>query len=264
MVVALFLSIILTNSVIYCIINKKRGVRNMAVIHLQGTEFEFSVLGSADSENYFAKTKILVNNEYISYNHEEREIAFEEIEEWIFTMSRVLAGAYGKEYSLAFEGAGIAVDIYPYTKSDGEATRQERRENDCIMALRILMRSKDTNAYLGGVYSLLFHRKEIETFVAALREEFYKVYIPSKPAKAKYLFVGVSPKGYKGCNYWYLDKSGESKAGDYVWVRMGRHNTEQIVYVDNARWFDKESAPYEPAYVKQVLRKATDDETEKW
>ena len=76
----------------------------------------------------------------------------------------------------------------------------------------------------------------------------------------KYAFAGVSPLGAEGCNYWYLDESKALKKGDYVWVRMGRHDLEQIVYVDDVRYYDEETAPYEPERVKKVLRKATDDE----
>ena len=80
----------------------------------------------------------------------------------------------------------------------------------------------------------------------------------------KHVFVGVSPRGYTGCNYWYLDPSDSIVAGDYVWVRMGRHNTEQVVYVDSVRRFDEQTAPYDPSAVKQVLRKATEKEIKKF
>ena len=72
--------------------------------------------------------------------------------------------------------------------------------------------------------------------------------------------MGVSPLGYEGCNYWYLDESGAVKKGDFVWVRMGRRNLEQIVTVDSVRHFGGENAPYEPSSVKRVLRIATDEE----
>lgn len=235
----------------------------MVELDLQGTKLSFSILKTdTGKENYTAKTRISLQNEYLSYEREAEEISYEEIEEWIFVMSRLLAGAYGKEYNLAFERAGIAIDVYPYTLSGREATREERRNNDCIMAIRLLLRGSNEK-YLGGVYSLILHREEIKTFVEQMREEYYSVYEESTK-KGKYLFAGVSPKGYKGCNYWYLDKSGECKAGDYVWVRMGRHNTEQVVYVDNVRYFDDETAPYDPNVVKCVLRKAKAEEIEEW
>ena len=67
-------------------------------------------------------------------------------------------------------------------------------------------------------------------------------------------------RGYKGCNYWYLDPSKKVKAGDYVWARMGKHNTEQIVYVDSVRYCTEDTAPYDPLRVRKILRKATIEE----
>ena len=78
----------------------------------------------------------------------------------------------------------------------------------------------------------------------------------------KVLYVGVSPKPYKGKGYWYLDESGLSKPDTYVWVRMGRHDTEQIVYVDSVCWFEKSSVPYPFDKVKRILRQATQEESE--
>ena len=48
--------------------------------------------------------------------------------------------------------------------------------------------------------------------------------------------------------------------GEYVWVRMGKRDIEQIVYVDNIRYFNETNAPYEPFRVKRVLRKASEEE----
>jgi hypothetical protein len=44
---------------------------------------------------------------------------------------------------------------------------------------------------------------------------------------------------------------------------MGRHNTEQIVHVDSVKYFSDDDAPFPPARVKQVLRKATPKEIKK-
>lgn len=233
----------------------------MATIDLQGTKFTVSVLPlKLLSKGYWVKTEIAIENEYINYNEINENISRDEFEKWLFSMCRLSAGAYGKEYSLSFEKAGIAVDLYPYTENGNEASREARRRNDCVMAIRLLMRSSDKKRFLGGVYSLLLHRKEIEELAVALRKEFNNAYAKLGHGKGKYLFVGVSPGGYRGCNYWYLDKSGTIKEGDYVWVRMGRHNTEQIVYVDSVKYFSEDTAPYDPEKVKQVLRKATEEE----
>lgn len=235
----------------------------MATIDLQGTKFSLSILPlKLFSNGHFARTEISIENEFVSYREEGTTIVREELEEWIFSMRRLLAGAYVKEYSLSFEQAGLAVDLYPYTADGKEASREERRRNDCVMAIRLLMRSTDKKRLLGGVYSFLLRREEIEAFSSALRKEFDKSFAHLVHGRGKLLFVGVSPRGYTGCNYWYLDPTGTARAGDYVWVRMGRRDTEQIVYVDSVRRFNDDYAPYDPAKVKQVLRKATKEELE--
>ena len=232
----------------------------MATVDIQGTKFTFSVLPlkllSGDSN---ARMEIKIENEYVSYAYTEKEILADELEEWIFSMFRLLAGAYKQEYNLIFEKTGIAIDLYPHTENGMEVSRAERRKNDCIMAIRLLMRTK-AKAFLGGVYTLLLHREDILIFAEKLREEYDKVFVKRVHGKGKHLFVGVSPLGYNGCNYWYLDVLGKVKAGDYVWVQMGSHNTEQIVYVDSVRYFTEDTAPYPVQTVKQVLRMATKEE----
>ena len=75
-----------------------------------------------------------------------------------------------------------------------------------------------------------------------------------------YLFVGVSPRGYRGCNYWYIDEGKKTLPGDYVWAAMGRHDTEQVVYVDSVRLCDNASAPYPADKARRILRRATETE----
>ena len=236
----------------------------MATVELQGTTFSFSILPLDDlSDGYWAKTEIFLKNEYLKYRYVSEDLSREELQEWIFCMFRLLAGAYGSEYSMSFEKAKLGVDFYPYQVNGRETTRTERRENDCVMTIRFLMRSSKNQKFLGGVYSLLLHRKDIETLAVSLQNEFDKELSRFCKGKGKYLFVGVSPLGYNGCNYWYLDPTGETQAGEYVWVRMGRHNTEQIVHVDSVKYFSDDDAPFPPARVKQVLRKATPKEIKK-
>ena len=233
----------------------------MATIEIQKTKFTFSILPLPILSNgFWAKTETEIKNDYLSYHDVSSCISREELEDWLVSMHRLLAGAYSKEYSLSFEKAGLAIDFYPYTENGEEASRLQRRENDCVMAIRLLFREKRSKRFIGGVYTLLLHRAEIEQFASDLRQEFDAVFSRVCAGKGTYLFVGVSPKGYKGCYYWYLDPSESVQAGDYVWVRMGRHNTEQIVYVDGVRRCTQETAPYDPIRVKQVLRKATDEE----
>ncbi len=233
----------------------------MATIELQKTKFSFSVLPlKLLSKGFWARTETAIENEYISYRDIGERISRDELEEWLFSMYRLLAGAYAREYALSFQKAGLAVDMYPYVKDGEEVSREERRVNDCVMAIRILLRERNGKSFLGGVYTLLLHRKDIEIFARQLREEFDAVFSRICVGKGKFLFVGVSPRNYRGCYYWYLDPSGTVQAGDYVWVRMGRHNTEQIVYVDGIRRFTLENAPYDPSRVKQILRKAAEEE----
>ena len=152
----------------------------------------------------------------------------------------------------------VYVSISPF--SELEVPREERRRQDCVMRISLLMRSSDKKQFLDGVYSILLHRAEISIFVEALRKEFEAAFQKHGVGKGKYLFVGVSPRGYRGCNYWYFDPTGTTLPGDYVWVKMGRHNTEQIVYVDSIKFCNEDTAPYSPDRVKQILRKATQEE----
>lgn len=79
-------------------------------------------------------------------------------------------------------------------------------------------------------------------------------------AEKLYCFVGVSPKGYYGCNYWYIDEEQKSLPKAYVWVQMGRRNREQVAYVDSVRFCTAADAPYNVNKAKRVLRQATKEE----
>ncbi len=234
----------------------------MATIETQDTKFTLSLLQNAKEEGEI-RLQIALKNERLFYENGEI-VATEEMEELIFSLSRFLAGGYGWEYNLVFERAGIAFDLYPDEEGKPIVSREERRDKDCVAAVRLLMRSKDGKRFLGGVYTLLLHRKEIEKFVDELRIEYDEICAQRTPGMGEYAFVGVSPLGYRGCNYWYLDPTGKVKKGDFVWVRMGRRDTEQIVFVDSVRAFHLENAPYNPQRVKQVLRKATRAEIKKF
>ncbi len=227
----------------------------MPTVELQGTKWTFSPLSDKDKE--CAILAFGIENEYISYS-QKLEIFHTEIEELLTACSRLLAGAFEREYSLSFDRLGLALDLYAYTENGNPVSRSLRREKDCVLAARTLMRSKDGQNFLGGVYTLLLHRKEIEVFVEKLRIEYGENCIQRVHGSGKYRFVGVSPMGYKGCNYLYLDDGTGVNSGEYAWVRMGRHNTEQIVYVDGVFYYD--DPPYNPKRVKRILRKATTEE----
>lgn len=76
------------------------------------------------------------------------------------------------------------------------------------------------------------------------------------------LYVGVSPKPLYGCNYWYVDETGKTVPKTYVRVEMGRHNTEQTVYVDSVIWCSKINEPYPYEKARRILRQATKEEIE--
>ncbi len=232
----------------------------MAKIDREGARFSFTLLPPKAENEGWATTAITLQNEYIDYTDEGEYLSVADVEELGVRLSRLLAGAYEREYSLSLENAGLAVDMYPPTENGRVLSREKRRERDCAVAFRLLMRSKDKKRFLGGVHTLLAHRKEVEEFVKQLREEYRENYLHLVRGRGKYRFVGVSPRGMEGCNYQYLDESGEVKAGDYVWVRMGRRQIEQVVYVDSVRDYDEEDAPFNPRTVKKVLRKATEKE----
>ena len=232
----------------------------MPTITLQGTKFGLSILPiNFLAGDFWARTEISVENEFIKYKQTEKKISSADLEDWIFAMFRLLAGAYKRECTLSFEEAGIAIDLYPHTENGNPVSREERRKRDCVMAIRLLMRS-EKGVFWGGVYTLLLHREEIAVFASELRKEYDEIFVKRVHGIGKYMFVGVSPLGYNGCNYWYLDESNQVKAGDYVWVKMGSHNTEQIVFVDSVRHFKAETAPYPVDRVRQILRPATQKE----
>lgn len=236
----------------------------MPTIELQGTVIGCEILPPKQGvlgEKGWTKLRITLKNGYLDYQDISRKLLLQDVEEWIFAMRRLLAGAYTTEYSVLFENSGLAVDLYPSENSENES-REERRNADCVMAVRILMRSADQRSYLGGVYTFLFHRKEIELFSRQLGEEFRRAHAGYIKGKGKIAFAGVSPLGYAGCCYWYLCDIENVTPGDHVWVRMGKHNREQVVVVDELRSFTARTAPYDPKTVKRVLRKATDGEME--
>lgn len=229
----------------------------MARFIQEGTELTVTVLPlKIFSKRDTARIEICIKNEYVSYRQVYENILRSEFEEGIFKMFRLLAGAYKKEHNVTLENARISMDLYPYTENGGEVSRRRRREEDCRAAICLLLKSGDNKRFLGGVYSFLLHREELEKFAQELRAEFEEVYRSLNKGKGKYLFVGVSPEGFSGCNYWYLDPTKAVRAGDRVWVRMGKHNTEQIAYVDGVRYYDEDNAPYDPQTVKRILRKA--------
>ncbi len=231
----------------------------MASVETQGTTFSFTVC-PPKREREWALCELSIKNEFINYTYKGKELTIGQLEELLVSLSRLLAGAYEREYALSFERAGLAVDMYPYTMAGYAVSRDTRQKEDCVAAVRLLMRSKK-KMLLGGVYTVLLHRAELEEFMDELWGEYYEYYADRMQGSGRYRFVGVSPRGRKGCNYLYLDETEENfKVGEYAWVRMGRRLIEQVVHIDSVRYYDEENAPYNPHTVKCILRRATAEE----
>lgn len=164
----------------------------------------------------------------LTYSH---AVSYREIDRFLISMRRFLAIAYTDAYQMSV--AGVVADFRPNNKEivfqfDGLPVQIREREIDII--------SRE------------------------LRSELDLLIPNNGNAKGKYRFVGVSPRGYRGCYYWYLDCMDQIQPGEYVWVKMGRHNTEQVVFVDGVLLCNDNDAPYDINLVKRVLRRATEKE----
>ena len=224
----------------------------MPTIDVHGTQFTFSIMPDSLFGGAMAKVNVAVHNAYIQYDTCIK-IVKEELDDLIVSMHRLLAGAYAQEYDIPFEDAGFAVDLYPHEEGSAKLSRTLLRKHDCVAVFRLLMRDKK-QTFLGGVYSIMLHREQLKTFADELRKEFDEKFARFIHGRGKFHFIGVSPLGYTGCKYWYFDETGKVKAGDYVWVRMGKHSTEQIVYVDCARRCTVDTIPCDEKQVKDMIK----------
>ena len=125
--------------------------KNIGLAYFNYTEETVQII--ADPEQLKRVIHNIVNNS-VKYFDTDVVVVRAELEAWCFEMRRFLAGAYTKERSLLFEGAGFSVDFF-VSEDVEKKTRQQRREEDCIMAVRLLMRSKDKSSYMGGVYTYI-------------------------------------------------------------------------------------------------------------
>ncbi len=232
----------------------------MPTIDIHGTAFTFSIQPpKLLAFGEMAKVKIAIENEYVHYQNVIK-IVQEELDNLIVSLHRLLAGAYADEYDMPFEDAGFAIDLYPHAEGNAVLSRELLRKQDCIAVFRILMRSAKKK-FLGGVYSVMLHREQLKKFADALRVEFDEIFTHHVHGSGKLHFIAVSPLGYTGCKYWYFDETGKVKAGDYVWVCMGRHNKEQIVYVDCVKRCNLNNLPCPEKQVKDMIKIATEEET---
>ncbi len=159
--------------------------------------------------------------------------SYDEVDAFLISVRRFLAGAYNDEATILF--AGVEVVLIPDNKT-------------------VCFRFDNATVKMDG--------REAGELSLALRSQLERSGVRDESGEEKYRFVGVSPRGNRGCYYWYLDPTFSVCEGDYVWVKMGRHNTEQVVYVDGIRRCGEENVPYPVQRAKHVLRKATEREIE--
>ncbi len=120
----------------------------------------------------------------------------------------------------------------------------------------------DKTEYVKKIYSL---KAILEMFSSRNGTRKKKPFIGSGETfdqNGEYLYVGVSPKGHYGYNYWYIDEEKQTQPDTYVWVHMGRSNKEQLVYVDSIRYCNENTVPYPIEKTKRILRQATEEEME--
>lgn len=233
----------------------------MPTIEIGSTSFTFSILPpDKKADDDYAKIKIAVQNEFIAYEEVSERFFKSDVERIMFCLNRLLAGAYGKSRDIELLEQAFTLKLVPYTEGGEEVDRKTRRENECSAVFSFLFLSKDKKRFLDGVYLLTLGKQEIKKLASGLWEEYKEAYEKRQKKWGRYLFIGVSPKGYKGCNYWYMDTSKKAKAGDYVWVRMGKRDLEQIVYVDSVRYCGEDDAPYPLTEAKKILRLTTEEE----
>lgn len=229
----------------------------MATVTLKGTTFTFAVQEKPKFwDNYTLIVKIAVKNEFVHYETE-RHCNFFDVEDALFCMFRLLAGGYRKEQSLRLEGANAILHFNPDIEEGVELTREYLRSRNSTLAFNLLFYSERERNTLGGVYSFLIPKTALRLFADSIKTELQPYADVISKRRGKYMFVGVTPQGYKGCNYWYLDPEKKTEPNTFVWVKMGRAQTLQLVYVDNVRYFNDEDAPYSVDAVKRIERQAT-------
>ena len=235
----------------------------MATVTLQGTTFTLSLQEKPKRwDGYTVNVNLSVKNEFIQYQRECR-CNFADVETMLFGIFRLLAGGFRREFSLRLEGADAIVDFNPDIESGvTELTRTYLRSRNCKAVFSVLFYSATEKNTLGGVYTIIIPKNALKLFVSALQEEYMPYAEELSKRKGKYMLVGVSPQGYKGCNYWYLDEHKKTKPKTFVWVKMGRGNTLQLVYVDSVRCYNEDEAPYDISLLKRVEKQATKEDEE--
>ncbi|MBE7068218.1 MAG: hypothetical protein E7381_02845 [Clostridiales bacterium] len=255
------------------------------ILQLNGTEVEFSILSSSGRD--WVDIRFLVTTDNIRFEKAGAYLTRNELEKFLSVTDFLLKGKIVRKYSLTWKKLGLRIVFVPNAEI-GLMRPEEREHATCQMQFEIFTRNKDTGLWNATSVVVRLARVEIEKLLDGLLQE-YTVAVGKPQEKDKfsyfhnketeeqpliaetgtaqsddgaYLYVGVSPRGCVGCNYWYVDEEKRTQANTYVWVTMGRRNTEQIVYVDSVRYCNANDAPYPINKTKRVLRQTTQEETE--
>ena len=233
----------------------------MASVTVRGTTFSFSPKKKPLLwDGYFLNVSISVENEFIHYKNTKNRCAFDEVERLYFSLHRLIAGGYRTEPCFRIEGAYMSIAIDPGVENAEHCSREQLRSADYTVTISMVMHSPKAETSMGGAYTIVLHREDIIAFANGLQEDLAEYEVALSKRHGKYLFVGVSPQGYKGCNYWYFDPTNKTELHTFVWVKMGNHKTLQLVYVDSVRRYNGYNTPCDPNGPKRVLKQATEEE----
>ncbi|MBR2023692.1 MAG: hypothetical protein IJ996_04160 [Clostridia bacterium] len=230
----------------------------MASVTVRGTTFSFFPQKKPLLwEGNFLNMKISVENEFIHYENVKNRCSFEEVEWLCISLHRLIAGGCRTARYFRIEGAHMSVAIDPGIKNAENCSRELLRAADYTVTISMVMYSQNAEKLMDGGYTLVLNREDIIAFASGLRADLAEYENSLSKRHGKYLFVGVSPQGYKGCMYWYFDPTNKTKPNTFVWVRMGNHKTLQLVYVDSVRRYNDYNTPCDVNGPKRVLKQAT-------
>ena len=232
----------------------------MAIVTVGDTKFTFSPKKKPLLwDGYSLGMTIAVHNEFISYENSKHRCDFEEVEQFYFTLRRLIAGGYRSEPCFRIEGANMSVAIGLGVLNPENCSRERLRTANYTVTISLAFVSNLKNEP-NGAYTIVLHREEIKSLADGLQADLAEYANARSKRHGKYLLAGVSPQGYKGCNYWYFDPMGKTKPNTFVWVKMGKNKTLQLVYVDCVRKFNEYDTPHSVNGNKLVLKQATQED----
>lgn len=201
---------------------------------------------------------IAVQNETVTYTSAPTRCDFEDLENLLYNIYRLIAGGHRKRKQTRVEGIDGWFIFDPIVDGDyGYPSREFLRAQPFKMDMRLVLSSKREQF---GEFAFSVDKEQLKVFAYQLNEELSPYLRALSKCHGKYMFVGVSPQGYKGCNYWYFDPEKKTQPNTFVWVKMGRNETLQLVYVDSVRRFNEYSAPCSIDTKKRVLKQANEED----